>query len=76
MNNQLVIRRLPLIARHPPARRSVQKNNVTARRRLFACVGLNAKLQLCKSNKNEEKEYRMERKNIDLQVNRLVFNST
>jgi len=32
----------------------VQKNNATARRRLFACVGLNAKLQLCKNNKNEK----------------------
>jgi len=37
----------------PLARRSVQKNNVTARRRLFACVGLKAKLQLCKNNNNE-----------------------
>jgi len=43
----------------------------------FSLRQAKAKLQLCKNNKNEEKEYRIGRKkDVDLQVNRLVFNST
>ena len=48
----------------PLARRSVQKNNVPARRRLFAYVELKTKLQLCKNNKIEENKYRIERRKI------------